>query len=56
MIATRPPPERPAEPSAEVRAVTSHDLLDGARELVIVHAGETDRLRITSKDRLILTK
>lgn len=55
MIA-RPPEQPPPHPPAETRAVTSLELLDGARELVILHAGETYRLRITSKDRLILTK
>ena len=46
----------PAAQFEEARTVTSADLLDGARELIILHAGETYRLRITSKDRLILTK
>ncbi len=38
------------------RAIDIQELLGGARELVIVHKGESYRLRITAKDRLILTK
>ncbi len=47
-----PPPEAPPE----TRVVTSAELLGGAREIAIQHGGETYRLRLTSKDRLILTK
>jgi hemin uptake protein HemP len=36
--------------------LTSAELLRGARELTILHAGEAYRLRLTSRDRLILTK
>jgi hemin uptake protein HemP len=36
--------------------VPSSDLLQGARELLILHHGETYRLRLTSNDKLILTK
>lgn len=36
--------------------LTSAELMRGAREITILHAGETYRLRVTSKDRLILTK
>jgi hemin uptake protein HemP len=48
----------PVEPPAEraVPVLTSADLLQGAREVTILHAGEAYRLRVTSKDRLILTK
>lgn len=38
------------------RAVTSSELLGNARELIIEHAGEEYRLRITSNEKLILTK
>jgi hemin uptake protein HemP len=31
-------------------------LLKGAREIVIVHAGQDYRLRLTSTNKLILTK
>ena len=38
------------------RRLSSDELLDGRRELVIEHSGEEYRLRITSKGKLILTK
>lgn len=38
------------------RAITSEVLLAGARELVIKHAGEDYRLRLTNQGKLILTK
>lgn len=50
----RPPREPPAAPEPVV--LTSAELLRGAREITILHAGEVYRLRVTSKDRLILTK
>lgn len=36
--------------------ITVEKLMGGARELVLLHAGEEYRLRITSKGKLILTK
>ncbi|PCI14992.1 MAG: hypothetical protein COB71_00120 [Thiotrichales bacterium] len=39
-----------------VRRLTSDELLAGQRELVIEHHGDEYRLRITSKEKLILTK
>lgn len=38
------------------RAVSSEVLFSGARELVIKHAGEDYRLRLTNQGKLILTK
>lgn len=38
------------------RAIASEVLLAGGRELLIKHAGENYRLRITNKGKLILTK
>lgn len=38
------------------RKVSSHLLLDGARELVIQHQGSEYHLRLTRNDKLILTK
>lgn len=38
------------------RAVTSEDLFQGHREVLIVHAGETYRLRLTRNGKLILNK
>ncbi|MBD8871576.1 hemin uptake protein HemP [Rhodanobacter sp. DHB23] len=39
-----------------VRRVSSQSLLDGGRELVIQHEGSEYHLRLTRKDKLILTK
>lgn len=36
--------------------IDSHRLLAGSRELVIEHAGQEYRLRLTRNDKLILTK
>jgi hemin uptake protein HemP len=50
--------EPPRSESAEGRHPrwTSRDLFGGRREIVIVHAGQEYRLRITRADKLILTK
>jgi hemin uptake protein HemP len=42
------PPTRPV--------VNVRDLLGAAREVILVHQGEHYRLRVTAKDKLILTK
>ena len=42
--------------STAVRALASEDLFEGARELVIKHAGEEYHLRLTNQGKLILTK
>jgi hemin uptake protein HemP len=39
-----------------MRRIELRDLLEGQREAVIVHDGQEYRLRITSNDKLILTK
>lgn len=44
----------PAEPV--VRRLRSEDIFCGAQEVVIAHGGHDYRLRITSNDKLILTK
>ena len=41
---------------ANNRMVTSEVLFSGTRELVIRHAGEDYRLRLTNQGKLILTK
>lgn len=46
--------ERPA--AVEPHLLTSAEILRGAREITILHAGEAYRLRVTSNGRLILTK
>ena len=38
------------------KTVTSAELFGTLREILIVHAGETYHLRITSNNKLILTK
>lgn len=43
-------------PAQTSRAISSESLFAGARELVIQHAGENYRLRITNQGKLILTK
>lgn len=47
-----PPDRRAAEP----RILRSEDLLLGTREVTILHGGEAYRLRLTSNEKLILTK
>lgn len=42
--------------SVQARKVRSQDLFVGAKELVIEHAGEEYRLRLTAQGKLILTK
>lgn len=49
-------PLRASSAPAERREVESTALLAGGRELLIRHAGETYKLRQTSKGKLILTK
>ena len=36
--------------------IDSRDLFTGTREILIQHAGETYRLRLTAQNKLILTK
>jgi len=42
--------------SEGINTLTSSELFQGERLVIIKHAGEEYRLSITSKDRLILTK
>lgn len=46
----------PVLPPAQPPRVDTRVLLQGARELLIEHAGECYRLRITRQNKLILTK
>jgi hemin uptake protein HemP len=48
--------EADAERIAAPRLLRSDEILRGAREVTILHAGEAYRLRLTSNDKLILTK
>ncbi|GJE58143.1 hypothetical protein MPOCJGCO_0221 [Methylobacterium trifolii] len=48
---------RAGERIAQTEAViASNALMNGRREVVILHAGERYRLRVTANDKLILTK
>lgn len=38
------------------KTITTEELLGTLREIIILHAGEEYRLRITSNGKLILTK
>lgn len=42
--------------TASLKKLSSNELFEGNRLLIIKHAGENYRLSITSKDKLILTK
>jgi len=48
--------DRPASAAAPAPRIDSLRLLAGGRELVIDHAGQEYRLRLTRNDKLILTK
>jgi len=48
--------DRNDRPHAAVPEIDSRALLQARNELVIRHAGETYRLRLTRNDKLILTK
>jgi hemin uptake protein HemP len=53
----QPSPDRFKTPkTSQISVIDVRELLAGAREAIIVHAGERYRLRITAKDKLILTK
>ncbi len=62
MIGASEPPEETNSPhspdagSGSVRRYAVADLLQGARELILVHGGSEYRLRITGNGKLILTK
>jgi hemin uptake protein HemP len=45
-----------APADAGPRVVSSADLLDGSREIIIRHVGEDYRLRLTRAGKLILNK
>lgn len=67
-MTSTPPPDRPATATlseaaakpasqqAEIPVVDVRQLLGGGREIVLMHLGEAYRLRITARERLILTK
>ena len=58
------PPTKPAVPAgapavdsrkADARRISSNELFNGAREIVIEHDGRIYQLRITQNGKLILT-
>jgi hemin uptake protein HemP len=51
-----PADRSPTAPPNAAQRIDSHRLLAGGRELVIDHAGQEYRLRLTRNDKLILTK
>ena len=53
-----PSPHREAqsETEARTRTIPSDELLKGTREVLIEHAGEVYRLRLTRNGKLILQK
>lgn len=54
--APAPAPAPAPTPAPAPRTYESTELLAGAREVLIHHAGETYRLRVTRNDKLILQK
>jgi hemin uptake protein HemP len=50
----KPPPE--SQNVAQTPVFDVRELLAGGREVIIIHAGERYRLRVTANDKLILTK
>ncbi|MCH8829153.1 MAG: hemin uptake protein HemP [Planctomycetes bacterium] len=50
------PPKKAGDDLGPARTVLSEELLQGRQELLIEHAGETYRLRVTRKGKLILYK
>jgi hemin uptake protein HemP len=48
--------EPPNNPAVVLREFQSAELLAGAKEILIHHAGEIYRLRLTKNDKLILQK
>ncbi|WP_081686791.1 hemin uptake protein HemP [Chitinilyticum litopenaei] len=44
------------KPDAQLPALSSRQLLQGQRQIVIEHRGERYILRVTSQGKLILTK
>jgi len=49
-------PEHGTEGEHSRRSITSVELMGSGNELIIKHAGEEYRLRITKQQKLILTK
>ena len=57
MINDHPSKSPPASPDAgQTPVVDVRELVGGGREVIILHAGERYRLRVTANEKLILTK
>ncbi len=48
--------KKPSEPTPAVPRIDAATLLASAREIILIHKDTQYRLRITSNDKLILTK
>ena len=47
----------PPQPECScIRSIPSEELLQGARQILIIHHGETYRLMVTRNDKLLLQK
>ena len=53
---TTPAPAQAPHPGTVPPAINSAELLAGTREVLIQHGAETYRLKLTSSNKLILTK
>ena len=53
--AASPRDEQAPEPVAAPRKISSSELFNGSREIVIEHGDRIYRMRITQNDKLILT-
>ena len=57
MAQSSPPSnEQPLALPPEKKCVTTADLMQGAKEIIVLHRGEQYLLRITKSGKLILTK
>lgn len=56
MVENQTEKSQPSKSTCVTKTVSSADLFQNSKVIVIRHAGEEYRLSITSKDKLILTK
>jgi len=52
----RPQPPAALAPGPQRKRISTADLMQGAREIIVLHQGEEYLLRITKAGKLILTK
>jgi hemin uptake protein HemP len=48
--------KNPGELEQDIPIIHVHDLMQNSKEAILIHRRERYRLRITAKDKLILTK